>query len=280
MSIDGLKYTQDISRRIISLKKSPFIKQTIPLNKVSFFEQEGWEVIPSKAKKSKRMRKHKNHLQAFTDRIWALFAQMEFQYLNDEEHFDLCGFAGAQEEIDVFAADEEAILIVKCISSQERTRGSYNDEIQRFIDSRMDIRPTSQKLISGKQKIALIVATNNAVLNERSKMKLKDANIWHFNQDDIEYFEQLSDNLGYAAKYQLFGKLFNNQHIPELNNKVPAIKGKIASGQTFYSFSIEPETLLKMGFVLHRTETNAKTMNAYQRLIKKSRLKNISRGLC
>ena len=43
-------------------------------------------------------------------------------------------------------------------------------------------------------------------------------------------------------------------------------------GHTYYSFSIEPEKLLKIGYVLHRSEANSSMMPTYQRLIKKSRL--------
>ena len=56
---------------------------------------------------------------------------------------------------------------------------------------------------------------------------------------------------------------------------MPAIKGKVAQGYTFYSFSIDPELLLKIGFILHRADTNKDATAAYQRLIKKNRLKKI-----
>ena len=46
-------------------------------------------------------------------------------------------------------------------------------------------------------------------------------------------------------------------------------------GYTYYSFSIEPEKLLKIGYVLHRNKANRKLMPTYQRLIKKSRLKSV-----
>lgn len=278
MEIAGLKNIKTISRRLINQKKSPFVFKSVTPKKVISFEQDGWEVVPSKLKKSVKMRRNKPHYSFFIDRIWALFAQMEFDFLNDDIQFGDCSIlAPWVNEINVLAVDNEAILIVKCISSKVRSRGDYQDQIRKFLDSdfRTDVRIAAQKLFPGKQKIAFILATNNAVLSEKNREDLEEVSVWHFNQDDIEYYEQLSDNLGFAAKYQLFGKLFENQHIPELKNKVPAIKGKISSGYEFYSFSIEPESLLKIGFVLHRTETNSDTANAYQRLIKKTRLNSI-----
>lgn len=43
-------------------------------------------------------------------------------------------------------------------------------------------------------------------------------------------------------------------------------------GHTYYSFSIEPEKLLKIGYVLHRSQANNSLMPTYQRLIKRKRL--------
>lgn len=55
---------------------------------------------------------------------------------------------------------------------------------------------------------------------------------------------------------------------------VPAIRGKMG-GHTYYSFSIEPERLLKIGYVLHRSDANKTMMPTYQRVIKKSRLQQV-----
>lgn len=55
---------------------------------------------------------------------------------------------------------------------------------------------------------------------------------------------------------------------------VPAIRGKMGS-HTYYSFSIEPERLLKIGYVLHRSDANKTMMPTYQRVVKKSRLQQI-----
>ncbi len=46
-------------------------------------------------------------------------------------------------------------------------------------------------------------------------------------------------------------------------------------GRTYYAFAIEPERLLKLGYILHRNKANSRLMPTYQRLIKKSRLKKV-----
>ena len=47
-------------------------------------------------------------------------------------------------------------------------------------------------------------------------------------------------------------------------------------GHVYYSFSMQPADLLKVCYVLHRNKANSAMMPTYQRLIKKSRLRNVA----
>lgn len=125
-----------------------------------------------------------------------------------------------------------------------------------------------------KYKVKFIFATKNYYLSEHDKKRLDNYDILHFDDETIKYYQDLTKHLGIAAKYQLLGNVFEGQDIPEIDNKIPAIKGKMG-GYTYYSFSIEPEKLLKIGYVLHRSKANRKLMPTYQRIIKKSRLKSV-----
>ena len=66
----------------------------------------------------------------------------------------------------------------------------------------------------------------------------------------------------------------DNQEIRNMDDKIPAIQSEMG-GHKYYSFSIEPERLLKIGYVLHRNEANKNMMPTYQRLIKKKRLTDV-----
>jgi len=277
MGLDGLINIEHISSRAISLKKSPYIFKTINPRQKEEYEADGWEFVPSKLKRSIKMKKLKNHNIAFEDRIWALLAKMRFEYLNENRYFKIEYIPGLKKQIDAFAADKEAILIIECKSSETRKRISYQKDINEFIGIKEDLRTAVRKLTSSKTKVAFIFATNNSILSPNDRKRLEEASIFHFTQDDFEYYDQITDHLGSAAKFQLFGRLFAGQKIPELKNRIPAIKGKVASRHTFYSFSIEPEFLLKIGFILHRTEVNKETSMAYQRLVKRTRLNQIAR---
>ena len=277
MEIEGLKNSIQLSSRAINLKKSAYFVKTIKKIEVDKYEDEGWELVPSKLKKSERIQKKKPHNIAFEDRVWALFAKMGFDFINSDSNYKLEYKPNLTKQIDVLAASPEAIIFVECKSSQTRKRVSYQKDINELIGIKEDLRKAANKLFSWKSKIAFIFATNNSIVTIPDKQRLDDGSIFHFNQDDIEYFEQLIDHLGRAAKFQMFGKLFESQKIPELKNRVPAIKGKNSAGHTFYSFSIEPEYLLKIGFILHRTQTNPEVSSAYQRLVKKPRLNKIGK---
>ncbi len=275
MGIEGLLEINAISPHAINLKKTPFLFCTAKPSRQKELEGEGWEIIPTKLKKYIKMKKLKLHHAAFEDRMWALFARMKFNYLNKDNQFKLEYAPSLTKKLDVFAADDEAVLIIECKSSEGIKKVSYQKDINEMISLKDGLRQAAQKLFSGKPKIAFIFATNNALLADSDKTRLQEGGIFHFTHAEIDYWEQLVNILGPAAKYQLFGKLFSGQEIPNLTNRVPAIKGKMTAGHTFYSFATDPKFLLRMGFILHRTETNGESSEAYQRLVNKTRLQEI-----
>ena len=70
--------------------------------------------------------------------------------------------------------------------------------------------------------------------------------------------------------------LFKGQTVNDAKISVPAIEGKMGN-KTYYMFSLEPEILLKIGFVLHRTRANEAEMPTYQRLLVPNRLRGIGK---
>ncbi|MCP3682367.1 MAG: DGQHR domain-containing protein [bacterium] len=277
MKTEDLVKSENISTWTINNKRSAFDFCTVKPSKKLGLENDGWEFVPSKHKKSIRMKKEKPHWKAYQDRVWALFAKMEFHHMNLDDQFKVEYASGLTKKVDVFAADEEAIIFVECKSCATRKKESYQKDINEIIAIKDGLRQAAQNMVTGKPRVAFIFATNNSILSENDRKRLEEGSIFYFNEANIEYWEQLTDHLGHAAKYQLFGKLFAGQDIPKLPNRVPAIKGKMSAGHTFYSFSIDPKSLLKMSFVLHRTESDVEASEAYQRLVSKSRLGEIGK---
>jgi len=276
--IEGLIDHEQITRSRISSKAAKFEFTTIPKDKFESYRQEGWEIVQTN-KRTFRLKKLKRHDVAFEDSVWAMLARMGFTKLNSDRNFRL-KYSKSEEipgkQIDVFASDGETALVIECKSSEERRKISFQKDIAEIGNIKEGVIKTLRKEFGAKLKIAWIFATYNCIVSPNDKARIEDNKLTHFNQDDLAYFNNLVGHLGVVAKYQLLGLLFKGLEIPELKNKIPAVRGKMG-GYTYYSFSVEPETLLKIGFVLHRTDTSKEAFDSYQRMVKRPRVLSINK---
>jgi DNA sulfur modification protein DndB len=274
-----------IRDHLIAVKKIPaetrrrlatHVLETIAKGKVEEYEQNGW-VIDKELKIRTRVRREKPHDVAFEDRVWAAFARLQFTHLNRDRAFKLqYGTAVNQtQQVDVFAADDEVVLVIECKSTETIRSEQFKKESEAIAGQRAGIIRRIREEYP-QHKVKFILDTNNFTLSNDTRDRLASEDIFHVSEDTVDYFLTLADHLGAAAKYQLLGALFAEQKIPNLEPTVPAIRGSMG-GHSYYSFSIEPARLLKMAYVLHRNQANSELMPTYQRLIKKSRLKNVAR---
>ena len=275
--IEGVIEKEEITRGKINSRASKFENLTIPFTELKNYESKGWEIRRTN-KKTYGIRREKPHDIGLEDRVWAMFAKMGFTTLNADRNFKInyakdTSIPGKQ--IDVFACDGEIALIVECKSSEERRKASFQKDIAEIDSIRNGIVKTLRKEFGTKLKVAWIFATNNCIVNDNDKARMIEKKIVHFNQDVLNYYQDLVGHLGSVAKYQLLGLLFKGLEIPNIKNKIPAVRGKMG-GYRYYSFSIEPETLLKIGFVLHRTDTSKEAFDSYQRMVKKPRITKIN----
>lgn len=238
---------------------------------------EGWE-IDREFKTTVRLRKSKYRDVYFEDRVWSLFASLGFHTMNRDRQFRLpCDKKNPNltQQIDVFAKDDESILIIECKSALKPCKGDFKKELDAIKGNYKEIVDSIKGLYPGtKPKIKYILATENYTLSEPDKQRLDSFGGIHFDSETIDYYEKMYNQIKLAARYQLLGSIFAGQEIPELDNRIPAIQGKMGN-HIYYAFSIEPEKLLKMSYVLHRNKANSNMMPTYQRIIKKKRLQAI-----
>lgn len=274
--MDSLVSGSCISPVILKRSKDS-IFESIPYELVNKYQADGWSIY-KEYKTSVRMTRPKSLDIAFEDEVWSMFAKMGFTHLNKDRHFKLpySDNSNLTQQIDVFAADEETVLIIECkTTGGEPKQSNFKETIEAIGGKKEGLLTTIRHLFPNhKYKVKFILATKNYYLSPQDTQRLDNYGIIHFDEEIVKYYTDLIKHLGISAKYQLLGSLFEGMTIPELDNKIPAIKGKMG-GHTYYSFSIEPEKLLKIGYVLHRNKANKKLMPTYQRLIKKSRLKSI-----
>lgn len=270
----------EISKQLRPRKQS-YDYTSISLSKpqlITEMQNEGWE-IDKQHKTSVKLKKQKKTDIAFEDKVWSLFALMGFKVLNRDRHLNLPYNTkqNLTQQIDVFAKDDETVLLVECkTSDQLNKKVDFKKELEATKGQMSGLIGTVQhKLFPDEHlKIKYIFATKNIALGDQDRERIKNLNGVYFDEETIDYYLELYKHLGLAARYQLLGMLFQGQDIPEIDNKIPAVRGKMGP-HTYYSFSIEPEKLLKIGYVLHRSRVNSDLIPTYQRLIKKSRLAKI-----
>lgn len=260
--------------KIKKLRAKPFIESKERRSALKELIQEGW--TESKQYKDKRfvgVRKSKKFDEIFEDKVWTLFARLGFTYMNKDRYFAMSydpNNPKATQQIDVFAADDETVLIIECKSSETNKMVPFKKAIEALHGQMDGFRKEARKRFP-KAKIKFIWASENCIISNADQEKSNEWGIVYFNDSVIKYYDELVRHLGTCARYQLLGNLFASQEIRNMEDKIPAIQGEMG-GHKYYAFSIEPERLLKIGYVLHRNEANKNMMPTYQRIIKKKRL--------
>ena len=261
---------------ILRIKRSrsvPYESKTIFRSSLEDEKEDGWEFLAdTKNPKKIKVKKDKPQNEVFEDTIWVLLASMGFKHLNQDANFHMAygEGEGLTQQIDVFAADDETILIVECKSAVSVKDGVFKSVIEAYGKKMNGLRSEALKRFPNK-KVKFIFATRNYIISQEDMNRMASSGICHFGEQEVNYYTELTKHLGACARYQLLSNLFANTEIKGMNNLIPAIRGKMG-GHVYYSFSIEPEKLLKIGYVLHRSEANSSMMPTYQRIIKKSRL--------
>ena len=258
-------------------RKKIFVTQKIAAKDLPTYVDDGWEKCKDfKNPKIVGITKEKPVEEQFEDNVWTLFANMGFTELNSGKDFNIAydfHDDSLLERISVMAVDDETILIVSCHANDTLIEHSFADEITGFSNKVAGLRKEALKQYPDR-KTKFIWVTHNYISNRRDLGLLDKAGIAYFSKSTIEYYSELAKHLGSCSRYQLLGNLFANQEIKNIDDRIPAIQGKMG-GYTYYSFSIEPEKLLKISYVLHRSEANKNMMPTYQRIIKKKRLQEV-----
>lgn len=238
-------------------------------DKVNEYLEDDWE-LEREFKTRTRLKKLKSFEERTINKSWKLFFDLGFKQMNKSR------LKIKNSSVDVLAVDKETVLFVFCkVSEEPQKRECLLEEITQIHENKSKLIDYARTTFPGaKRKYSFIFMTKNYILHDQDYAFMKKNKIIHFNEEGIKYYEDLSNHLGTAARFQLLGYLFTGQSIPEMDNKIPAIEGKMG-GHKYYSFSIEPEKLLKIGYVLHRNNANKQMMPTYQRIIKKNRLNSI-----
>ena len=267
----------DLLSEEASNRKKTEVEEKVSWDDIEPREDAGWVVKKQYKNGTAIMTRRKDAQSLLVDRLWTIFYRMGFTMMNGSGSYEVVintPFFPGSKKIDIVAIDDETCLFIDCFASDQFNRTRSFDKELHDISTIQNLLASEIRESFGDRKCKYIVATTNYLLSSTDIAFIEEKRIAYFNEENVDYYFALVDHLGSAARYQLLGNLFSKTTIRGMDERVPAIEGKMGN-LTYYSFLIEPERLLKIGYVLHRNKANHDQMPTYQRLIKKDRLKSI-----
>ena len=203
---------------------------------------------------------------------------MGFEELSKGRKFSISiGNTVPARQIDVFAKDDETVIIVECTRRSKPGKKSMNSLIEKLKSIRQAAHNsiTRQYGRQPKLKIKYVIATRNISWSSVDLAKCADAHIAVITENEINYYKNLVKHIKHAARYQLLAHMFEGAGVSGLAKKVLATRGKMGEVK-FYTFLIRPSELLKIAYVGHKASRDIESLDTYQRMLQPARLKKIA----
>ena len=246
---------------------------------VESYVKQGW-IEEVKMKTKVRMSKKKEHGRQFEDDIWCMFYNLGFPILNSDEKLRVQwgNNAGENKQLDVVAVGDDAIFVVECKAAEKPKSQSFQQALTEIAQYKEGVAESLRQVYGKEKRVKFIFATRNYRIQSGGDddVRMKNNGIYHMDENAYNYICNLIKSYKSSVKYQFYGLMFKDELINDKPITIPALKGTMG-GRSYYLFSIEPSTLLKIGFVLHRTKVNDSMAPTYQRLLVPKRLKGITK---
>lgn len=276
---EHMLHEEDVLSHKFKAKNTEFDSIKVLHAEVDTYESLGWVAGPPQKTKTPMTRK-KEHGRQFEDDIWCMFYNLGFRILNSDEKLRVQwgDNPGEDKQIDILAVGDEAIFVVECKAAEKSKQQSFQQpltEMSKYIPGMTE----SLRQIYGKEKrVKFIFATRNYRIVEDGDddIRMRNNGIYHLDDNAYKYICNLVTSYQTSVIYQFYSLMFKDELISDKPITIPALKGKMGE-KDYYLFSIEPNTLLKIGFVLHRTKVNDSMAPTYQRLLVPKRLKGITK---
>jgi DNA sulfur modification protein DndB len=269
----------DILSSEFRLRRDELEYKTIHSSQDEEYYAKGWELHLAGTSRV-RVKRTKPHDVRLEDRVWSLLFRMGYPELggrNCKIKFKRVDGSQDEKQIDVFAKDDETVLIIECKSCEERKRRPLQRDLAETDNIRKAISSSIKKHYGNgfNPKIVFIYVTTNVIWSEQDLDRAEATGIRVITENELQYFEAFIGHIGTAGRYQFLAEFLDGQTIPGLaDKKVPAVRGSFGK-HTFFSFAITPRHLLKIAFVNHQALNHPDGRPAYQRMINKKRIKQI-----
>lgn len=230
-----------------------------------------------------QIEKSKSHDEVLENRFWSVLYHFGYDDLNIGRAFKIQitnsddGSDEVSKQVDVFAKDEDTVVIAECKSSAIKSQRNFQKDIMEFAGLKKSIVRSVNATYGKDTKLKFIwlMITRNIILSTPDTKRAAHENIQIIGDRDLRYYEEISRNIGKAAKYQFLAEFLEGAKVRNLEDHlVPAIRSKIGGHQAYY-FLVPPERLLPIAFVNHRSLRDPAGNPTYQRLVKRARLNQI-----
>jgi DGQHR domain-containing protein len=275
METDAARLKREATQRRKSHEETSQPKAMVPA-----YVDDGWEVV-RELKRKVALRRQWPHDKRLENRTWLLFFLLGYPQISAGRNFKVRierkGADSFEKQIDVFAKDDETVVVAECKSCAKPDRRSLQKDIEEFASLKAPIAQAVRKHYGSdfKPKIIWLFVSDNIQWSKPDRERAAGCQIHVITERELSYYLQIAEHLRSAARYQFLADFLRDTTIPEMENvRVPAVRGKLG-GQTFYSFVSTPKQMLKIAFVNHRSLNDPEGAPAYQRLVSRGRLRQI-----
>jgi DGQHR domain-containing protein len=270
-----------LAREAVKRRKL-FNEKTLSADEIAEHEALGW-IVDKKLVKKTRLKKQKLIDERLENRCWTLLFKLGYPEMNQGRNFSVLierkGADPIRKQIDIFAKDDETVVVIECKACEKMSKRSLQKDIEEFANLKGPIARSVHGHYGPrfKPKIIWLFATENIIWSKPDKERAAGERIRVVTERELRYYAQVAEYLGKAARYQFLAEFLKDEQIPELKNMtVPAIRGKLGC-RKFFCFVTRPRDLLKISFVNHRTLNDPEGAPTYQRLVSKSRIRDIAK---
>jgi DNA sulfur modification protein DndB len=264
-------------------RNRPFEEKTVTPGALSDYEPLGWREA-KRSTTSVRIRLDRKPDENLENRFWCCLYRLGYPELNIGRNFQIPiadGKDPVRKQIDVFARDDETVVIAECKTAEEYKKKSIQKDLGEFHANKKSIADALRKHYGRdfKPKIIWAFVIDNMSLTQEDKARAAEYKIAIITDRELTYFEEISKALAGAARQQFKAEYLAGQTIPALEDtKIPATRIKLG-GTPAYVFSAKASDVLRRAFVNHRDLRDPASAPTYQRLVNPNRLGKIANFL-
>ena len=261
-------------------RNKAYDEKTVTPGAAADFQPQGWQVV-KQLQAGVRLRRERTTDQVLENRFWCCLYRLGYPELNVGRNFQIPLSDGKNtiaKQIDVFARDDETVVVAECKTAEEYKKKSIQKDIGEFDANKKMIADAIRKHYGTnfKPKIIWAFVVSNMSLTQEDLARARQHRVVIITDRELTYFEEIAKALEGAARQQFKAEYLAGQEIPALSDKkLPATRIKLG-GKTAFVFSTRANEVLRRAFVNHRDLRDPAAAPTYQRLVNPNRLSKIA----